>query len=82
VPQGRIKSTAEARERFRSARAATVAALEQIPEAELRNKVVPHPLVEFADGYQLFLIMALHAERHAEQIKETAAKLAAGGGKA
>jgi hypothetical protein len=82
VPQGRIKSMAEARERFRTARTATIAALEQIPAEELRGKVVPHPLVESADGVQLFLIMALHAERHAEQIKETAGKLAADGGKA
>ncbi|MGA3126684.1 MAG: DinB family protein [Candidatus Korobacteraceae bacterium] len=80
VPQGRIKTMAEARERFRSSRAATIAALEQIPEAELRAKVVPHPLVESADGVQLFIIMALHAERHAEQIKETAGKLAVDGG--
>lgn len=80
VPQGRIKTMAEARERFYTARAATIAALERIPAAELRSKVVPHPLVESADGVQLFLIMALHAERHAEQIKETAEKITAESG--
>jgi uncharacterized damage-inducible protein DinB len=77
VPQGRIKSVAEARERFVKARAATLAAVEEMPPEDLRGKVVPHPLAESVDGYQLFHIMALHSERHAQQIDESAKQLAA-----
>jgi hypothetical protein len=79
VPQGRIKSVAEARERFVKARATTIATVEQMPLEDLRGKVVPHPLAEFVDGYQLFHIMALHTERHAQQIDESARHLAARG---
>jgi hypothetical protein len=83
VPQGRIASVAAARKRFLTARAAAVATVGAMPAEALRTRVVPHPMVGgLADGYQLFLIMALHAERHAEQIKETAAKLTADGGTA
>ncbi|HEX8926330.1 MAG TPA: DinB family protein [Terriglobales bacterium] len=79
VPQGRLKSVAEARERFVAARAATITAVEQMPAEDLRGKIVPHPLVQAADGYQLFQIMSGHAERHAEQIEETVKRLAAHG---
>jgi hypothetical protein len=77
VPQGRIKSVAEARERFVAARTATITEVEQMPDGELRSKTVPHPLFQSADGYQLFHVMAGHAERHAEQIQETVKRLAA-----
>jgi uncharacterized damage-inducible protein DinB len=77
VPQGRIKSVAEARERFIAARTVTIATVEQMPPQDLRNKIVPHPLIGTADGYQLFHIMAMHAARHADQIRETAQQLAA-----
>jgi hypothetical protein len=77
VPQGRITSVVEVRERFLAARAATIATVEQTGAEQLRGTVVPHPLVEQADGYQLFLIMALHARQHAGQISETANELAA-----
>jgi len=77
VPQGRIKSVAEGRERFVAARAATMAFVEKMRDEDLRGKVVPHPMAGTADGYQLFNIMALHAERHAEQIIETANQLTA-----
>ncbi len=79
VPQGRIKSVPEARERFIAARGATIATVEQMEPEELRGKTVPHPLVQAADGYQLFHIMSGHAERHAEQIEETVKRLQAQG---
>ncbi|HUO60946.1 MAG TPA: DinB family protein [Candidatus Acidoferrales bacterium] len=82
LPQGRIRSVAEARERFITARAATIAAVEQMPAEELRSKTVPHQLYNSADGYQLFHIMSVHSERHAEQIEETAKRLAAARGAA
>lgn len=45
--------------------------LETLRNAEgLRDKVVEHPLAGTVDGYQLFLIMALHPLRHAQQVEE------------
>jgi hypothetical protein len=76
-PLGRIQSLAEARERFILARNRTIALVIGIPAEELRGKVVPHPLVGAADGYQLFHIMAMHSARHAIQINETARQVAA-----
>jgi hypothetical protein len=82
VPLGRIKSMAEARERFVAARAATIVTVEQMPAEELRSKTVPHQLLNSADGYQLFHVMAGHCERHAEQIEEIVQRLAASRGAA
>jgi hypothetical protein len=82
VPQGRIKSVLEARDRFAAARATTIAAVEQMPAEELRSKTVPHHLYNSADGYQLFHIMSGHTDRHAEQIEETVKQLAANRGAA
>jgi len=76
IPLGRIQSLTEARDRFFAARNRTIALVEGIPAEELRSKVVPHPLVGTADGYQLFQIMAMHSARHAIQIHETAAQVA------
>lgn len=70
LPKGRCQSLSEALERFRTARERTLQLAESAPLEELRGKVVPHPLMETIDGYQLLLLMAAHAERHALQIKE------------
>jgi hypothetical protein len=75
-PLGHIQSLTEARERFLAARNKTIALVDGIPAEELRSKVVPHPLVGTADGYQLFQIMAMHSARHAAQTHETATQLA------
>jgi len=82
VPLGRIKCISEGRERFVAARDTTIRAVEQMPPEQLRNTVVPHPLLNTADLYQLFQIMAMHAGRHAQQISETAKQLAARAGDA
>jgi hypothetical protein len=76
VPQGRIKTISEGRERFVIARDTTIRTVEQMPPEQLRNTVVPHPLLTTADLYQLFHIMAMHSGRHATQISETAKQLA------
>jgi hypothetical protein len=68
-PSGRFASLAEAREKFVHNRQASIEKLQQMGD-ELRSKAVPHPLVGLVDGYQLFLIMALHPARHAAQIEE------------
>lgn len=75
-PLGRIQSLMEARERFLAARSRTIALVEGIAAEDLRSRVVPHPLVGTADGYQLFHIMAMHSARHAIQIHETATQVA------
>ena len=68
VPMGRFKSLMDAESAFLANREATMIAL---AEAEgLREKIVNHPLANVVDGYQLFLIMALHPLRHAYQVEE------------
>jgi len=80
LPQGRIKSLPEARERFVTARTATIDAVQHMPDEDLRGKVVQHWLLGTIDGYQVFLLVALHSQRHAAQITETAEKVAAPAG--
>lgn len=74
-PTGRFSTLAEAREKFLANRQASLEKVRQ--ETGLREKIVEHPLAGTLDGYQLFLLMALHAERHAAQIEEIAARVAA-----
>ncbi len=67
-PSSRFSSLKDAEAAFLDYREATLQALR---EAEgLRDKVVEHPLAGLVDGYQLFLIMALHPLRHAQQVIE------------
>ena len=68
VPTGRFQSLKDAVAAFVENRAATMAALDEA--GDLRAKVVEHPLAGVCDGYQLFLIMALHPVRHAYQVEE------------
>ena len=68
-PTGRYTTLAEAIRDFASNRDNTIAYLESYTE-DLRSMTVAHPLVGTIDGYQLFLLMAGHAERHAAQIEE------------
>src|SRR3954471_14285395 len=65
-PAGKMPSVSQAIEQFDFYRGQTIAYLEGELE-DLRAKTVAHPLGTL-DGYQLFLLMACHAERHAEQI--------------
>ncbi len=69
VPSGRFASLQEARDAFTSNRENILATLKSA-EKELRAKVVEHPLAGVVDGYQLFLVMALHPMRHAQQVNE------------
>jgi len=68
-PAGKMPSVSQAIEQFDFYRGQTIAYLEGELE-ELRAKTVPHPIAGTIDGYQLFLLMACHAERHAKQIQE------------
>lgn len=68
APNGRFTSLKDAEAAFLANREATMTAL---AEAEgLRDKIVDHPLAGIVDGYQLFLILALHPQRHVYQVEE------------
>jgi hypothetical protein len=73
-PKGRFSTLADAVDDFRFARERTLAYLQDINE-DLRTSTAVHPLGTF-DSYQLVLIMALHAERHALQVEEIKNSLA------
>jgi len=77
-PRGHFSTLEQARQSFVRGRERTVAFVEENRE-DLRSFTVTHPMGTF-DAYQLLLIMALHAERHAKQIeriKSSTAYLAA-----
>ncbi len=68
VPSGRFSSLKDAEAAFLANREATMTMLAECES--LREKIVDHPLAGIVDGYQLFLIMALHPQRHAYQIEQ------------
>jgi len=70
-PKGRFTCLAEAGGSFETARAATIVFVEQNTE-DLRATEVTHPvsLVGNVSCYEMMIIMARHAERHALQIEE------------
>lgn len=72
LPKGKVLNMAQAFEQFDFYRGQTIGYVEATEE-DFRMKVVKHPLVGEIDGYQLFLLMAGHAERHAAQIEEVKA---------
>ncbi len=69
-PNGRYAELSAAIADFRTNRATSIAALQGSSIEDLRGKVVQHPLAGEIDGYQLFRLMAAHAERHAAQIED------------
>jgi DinB superfamily len=74
-PSGRFATLAEALADFDSTRAQVI----QFAEArhtELRTLAAQHPLFGQVNGYELMLIIAGHACRHAAQIREARATLA------
>lgn len=69
-PNGRYTELSAAIADFRTNRANSSSVLQASTIEDLRGKVVQHPLAGEIDGYQLFRLMAAHAERHAAQIEE------------
>lgn len=67
LPKGRFSNLEEARVTFIAYRSNTIQFLSDLKE-DLRSKVIQHPIAGEVDGFQLILVMSLHAERHAEQI--------------
>jgi uncharacterized damage-inducible protein DinB len=57
---------------FKESRARTLAYVRSTRE-DLRSHFAPHPAVGDLDGYQWFLLLAAHTERHTAQIAEVKA---------
>jgi hypothetical protein len=73
-PSGRFASLAEAVEGFNAARTRTIAfAVERA--AELHTLAWQHPRFGDMNGREALMVMAGHARRHAEQIREVRAGL-------
>jgi DinB superfamily len=78
VPAGRLATLAEALVAFEAARAETIRCVEGF-EGDPRSWITPHPLVRTpVNCYEMFLMIALHPKRHAQQIALTRAVVAAG----
>ncbi|HET9181287.1 MAG TPA: DinB family protein [Candidatus Angelobacter sp.] len=71
-PRGRFATLAEARAQFSSVRAGAIEFVRENSE-DLRAFEVthPHPAAGNVSLYELFVLIARHAERHAMQIEET-----------
>lgn len=71
LPRGRFASLADARKQFELSRAGAIRFAEENTE-DLRTTEVthPHPLAGDVSAYEMLIIMAKHAERHALQIEE------------
>jgi uncharacterized damage-inducible protein DinB len=75
-PTGRFPTLADARRQFELSRAAAIRFAEQNTEDLRATEVThPHPLVGDVSAYEMLIIMAKHAERHALQIEEIKANL-------
>ena len=70
-PRGRFANLAEAAAQFGTTRNGVIQFVEQHPE-DLRASEVkhPHPAAGNVSTYEMVIIVAKHAERHAKQIKE------------
>lgn len=70
-PRGRFPSLAAGAQHFETARACTIQFVKE-NTSDLRTTEVthPHPLVGDVSSYEMLIIMAKHAERHAAQIDE------------
>lgn len=68
LPIGRFLRLRDAEAEFELNRQNSIAAL--LVAEGLREKVVEHPLAGIVDGYQLFLVMAMHPLRHVYQVEE------------
>lgn len=68
LPIGRFLRLRDAEGEFELNRQNSIAEL--LVAEGLREKVVEHPLAGMVDGYQLFLVMAMHPLRHVYQVEE------------
>lgn len=71
-PRGRFANLDEAAKQFESARDGAMQFVEQCCEDLRATEVThPHPAAGVVSTYEMLIIMAKHAERHALQIEET-----------
>jgi uncharacterized damage-inducible protein DinB len=76
-PRGRFANLAEASVQFNASRDATIHFVEQNTEDLRATEVThPHPSAGNVSTYEMLIIMAKHAERHAKQIEEIRKNLA------
>jgi len=73
-PVGRFATLAEAREQFNTTRARSMK-FAQDRSADLYSLTAEHPRLGVMNGVEFLTIIAAHALRHAEQIRETRAVL-------
>jgi len=70
-PKGRFPNLEAAAKQFETARAGVVRFVEEANEDLRATEVThPHPLVGDVSAYEMVIIIAKHAERHALQIEE------------
>jgi len=70
-PKGRFATLAEAEAEFKAARDGIIVFVEQGTEDLRATEVThPHPAAGVVSTYEMLIIMAKHAERHAAQIEE------------
>ncbi|MDP8982551.1 MAG: DinB family protein [Acidobacteriota bacterium] len=70
-PTHRFANPSEAVEHFKQSRERNIAYIETTQD-DLRDHFMPHPApaIGLLDGYQWFLLMSAHTERHTAQINE------------
>jgi uncharacterized damage-inducible protein DinB len=70
-PRGRFASLAEAAAQFKTSRDSAIRFVETNTEDLRATEVThPHPAAGIVSTYEMVIIMARHAERHAKQIEE------------
>jgi hypothetical protein len=67
TPKGTFASTEAALKAFQQRRDRNIAFVEKTEDQDLRQKIMPG---FGTDAYQIFLLLAAHAQRHADQIAE------------
>jgi DinB superfamily len=76
-PCGRFASLAAATAQFTASRDETIRFVEQNTEDLRATEVThPHPMAGNVSTYEMVIIMAKHAERHAKQVEEIRERLA------
>ena len=70
-PCGRFATLAEATQQFQATRASVIQFVEQTTEDFRATEVKhPHPAAGIVSTFEMLVIMAMHAERHARQVEE------------
>jgi hypothetical protein len=82
-PTGRFATLADAAAQFKKTRGGVIQFAEQNTAQEMRANEVkhPHPAAGNVSLYEMLIIMARHAERHAAQIEEIKSTLGLNAGK-